>query len=721
LRDIEITWKAAKEQAARVPPGRETVPVGIAPGLAGVDFPSDAAKRITDFYGQGTVSPGQTGAILKKVKWSNRAIVPIRSIGDASAVLNQLGAIAPTNPWTFTKNFFRALRDAVDMSNYERYLVEEGQDAAAHGVVILGRGGTRTEFEFDFGDDHWITRIPILKQSQQHFQAVTTRNRIDIYNSLVDVASRAGKPLDDLAKDEVARSMNRLSGISNSRAGDFETMVQFAPNFLRSSIETVNAAVRSGNIEGQLARQYMRNFVLAGQFLTIAGAMGIVPGTQKRDLTEVLSPIDTNALERGELRMNGNFGTVRAFGQDISVYGRFDSLARLVTVTTDAAVRAISTQDARELGDAIGYFATTKGSPFVSASTALLMGTTFSGATPTSIEGLLDQVLPFAISDFVEDVQRGLPPETAAAGGIASFFGGKANPQTAFEQLDEAARSTLGVPWDELTGQQKRALEGQLPQLVQRARADTQRRANRGDVKSVARLEADESSDRRIERETALFADLQTGQITLGQFAESMDETQRDAAVERNQTYRVLGIEFSEPTSGPGRAVAAYYNTFDQAERASGIMDWEMREDLERELFIAIAAGAYGDDPESARRAIEERKRAAHAPAVQWYYDNKDLVRDSDWYPVQDRAFERFQARAARAAGQPVESYSRLLVLIDGAIRTEDRRLERRLNAVKLSIDRIVSRDRDRLLRRDAGLDAALVSIGRRTRPIRSR
>jgi hypothetical protein len=239
-------------------------------------------------------------------------------------------------------------------------------------------------------------------------------------------------------------------------------------------------------------------------------------------------------------------------------------------------------------------------------------------------------------------------------------------------------------------------------------------------VKSIARIEALESSERRVERETALFGDLQAGQITLDQFAESLNETQRDAAIERNQTYRVLGIEFSEPTSGPGRAVAAYYNTFDQAERPSGILDWDFRESLERELFAAIDAGTFGEAA-AARRAIEERKRAVHAPEVQWYYDNKDLVRDSDWYPVQDRAFERFQARAARAAGRPVESYSRLLVLLDGAIRTEDRRLERRLNAVKLSIDRIASRDRDRLLRRDAGLDAALVRIGRRTRSIRAR
>lgn len=711
LGQLQITFDAAKAQARITPTGFETIPSSVAPLLTGRAFKSDSAKRIASYYSQGTILPNQTGAVLRKIQGINRAIVPMRSIGDASAVLNQLGLFLPTNPRTFVKNLFLAFRDSVNMKNYERFLVEQGQDAAAHGVVILGRAGERTEFEFG----SWVQRVPGLKQTQQHFQAVTTRNRIDVYNSLVDIAARQGKVLDDAAKDEIARSMNRLSGISNSRAGDFETLVQFAPNFLRSSIETLNAAVRNGSIEGQLARQYLRNFVLAGQFATIAGAMGIIPGIEERDLRDVLSPIDVKALKRGELRMNGNFGTIRTFGQDISVYGRFDSLARLVLVTADASVRAISERDVTQLADAIGFAARTKGSPFVSTITNALLGSTFGGASPFSLEGLSDQVIPFALSDFIDDVRRGLPPETSAAGGLVSFFGGKANPQTPFEQLNEVAQEVFGRPWDELVGTERQQLEDELPKLVSRSKTETRRRADGGDTRSLARVLNDESTDRRLVRETELMGDLQTGQITRKDFSDAMDESQRDASVERDQTFRALGIEFSDPTTPAGLALAAFYETYDLATRPSGVIDWDLREQLENELLLRISNGEFGD-PEQTLRVITERKRAQHAPEVQWYFDAKTIISNSGYYTIRDVAFERFSARVSTLAGERVDSYGRLIVLIDGAIRTSDLVLERGLNRLKLAIDRIVNPQRERLRRQNPALQSALVSLGKITR-----
>lgn len=704
IKALRPEWKRALDRSKRIPAGRTTIPVNIAPALAGRDFAEDVGQRITSYYSRGKTPQNALGTAVRKLNRVNRAIVPMRAMGDMSAVLNQLAAILPTNPVIFTRNLFRALGDVAKPELYERYLIQHGQDAAQHGVVVLGRVADQADFQFPT----WFHRVPGIRGLQRHFEAVTTRNRIDIYNQYVDIAAKRGTPLDDVSKEEIARSLNRLSGISNSRANDLETLVEFAPNFLRSSLEVVASAVRDGNLEGQIARQYVRNLVIAGQLMTVAAATGAIPGVEKRDFRDVLSPIDIRAARRGELRMNSNFGTIRIAGQDVSVYGRFDSLARLAVVGMDAGAQFLATGDAMELADFIGEFARSKGSPFVGFTGDLIQGSTFSGNDPVSLSAAAEYALPFTVQAFIQDASTTENLPATVAGGFWSFFGGKSNPLTAFEQFNEASLQRFGRPLDELTGQERQALEEALPGLAERSKRDTERRANQGDARAQARTEFEEITERRISSERELMQAHQVGEIDAQQLGNALSELQFRAAVERDQVMRTLDVEFNDPNDPAKLALDAWFNTFDESEIAPGVKDWELRDALEADLFARIAAGEFGD-PARAMAHITDRRETQHAAEVQWYYDAKDVINGAGYYELQDSVYAQFADAASRFAGGQLSTYGDLVRMLNVAERNGDIRMARGLATIRNRIDAVVQRQRKALRVRNPELDAALV------------
>lgn len=50
--------------------------------------------------------------------------------------------------------------------------------------------------------------------------------------------------------EQVARNANRITGVSNNRATDAETLTEFAANWMRSRLETLTKAMADGGIEG---------------------------------------------------------------------------------------------------------------------------------------------------------------------------------------------------------------------------------------------------------------------------------------------------------------------------------------------------------------------------------------------------------------------------------------------------------------------------------------
>ena len=703
LRNARERLKWAKAAAQNRPPDRVRIPVDVAPGLQGYDFPKDVGERIINFYRQGEIPRDpQLGTTVGILQTLNRNTTAATAIGDASSLGNQLALFAVSHPLKFTANVAKSVRDAFQPAAYDRFLAEQAQDGAAHGLAILGSAAAPTEFQFT----SWLARVPAFKQAQQFFEASTTRNRVDVYNQFVDIAAKRGEPLNDLAKEQLARALNRFSGISNNQAGTVETLTEFAANYMRSGLETVSTAAVDGTIEGSLARQYMRNLVAMGQLTVAAAATGFIPGTEKRDMDSVMNPLDLKALARGEVKMNPNFGTIRMFGQDVSVYGRFDSLARLATVSADAVTRSIAEQDAAQLFDALGYAAGTKANVPIRFATDIIKGGTFAGDDPLTVQNVLLSVTPFSVSAFIQDLKEGQPLGIAAAGGAISFLGGKSNPLTTTERMDNLSRAIYGRPLDDLTGGERQRLEQTSPELVKEYRRNLEQRAEQGDPGSVARLGNLRADERRLEDEKKLALAYQSGEVSGADFREAVEQLQFRTATEKQQNERLMNPDRQLPT-GADAAVSEWYATYDKAEVAPGILDWDLRDKLEQELFARIQAGEF-DDPVRAMAHIEDRKKVNH-PDLQWYFDAKAQISESGYYGVKDTRLAPFRQTASRIYGAPVETYDDLTKAIDLTTRKGDKRTATSLKAVKSRVDFAVSRDQKVMRLRDPNLDDALV------------
>lgn len=461
-------WRTARQEAMQTPKGRKGVSKDNVPALIGTDFPDvqpgpkfipgafrpgSVASRINSYYSRGVLPENSLGRGVKAINVANRFLIPINAIGDASATLNQLAIMLANKPVQFAKNFaIVSGRDMWRNTPYQKWLASPETQEAAKYITLLDEAGKNLASDFTFMG--FAAKLPVLKQFQKHFTRFTNRMRVDAFNSTKDLYARQGKPLDAGGLEQAGKSIDRLTGISVSRAGDLEQLALFAPNWLRSQLEVVAKGVADGSLEGQVVRQYMKNYLTLGMTLVAGIAL-----SQGRDLKEVLTPFE---MDDGRIKLNPNFLTIRVGGQDVAVFGAYDSLARLAVVAGDAVSGAIQERDATELFDFIGYAASTKGSPVVKLIADMIKGETFTGGDPLDPKELLKRTLPFTAQGIVEGFQKGQDLETIAKDAGLTFLGAKSNPMSMFERLTEAA----GKDFFTLTDEERAAVFEANPELA---------------------------------------------------------------------------------------------------------------------------------------------------------------------------------------------------------------------------------------------------------------
>lgn len=707
-----------RERTRDAAAGRVGISQEVAPLLRGRDFLPEDAEVITKFFTTGLPATTQLGRASSTLKNINTQITPIRAMADMSSVLNQIGGQFFSAPAIFVKNFGKSVADLINPAAYREYAAQPStENAVRRGIAFMGPGARTSDFELG----SWFERVPILRELSEHFRVFSTRNRIDMFNSLTDAATKAGKPLSAFEEEQIARSINRFTGVSTGRAGDIETLVEFAPNFLRSGIETVISATMNGGLEGQVARKYISNMVIGAEMMAVGTAMA-----QGRPIEEVANPFDKKAMERGEFKLNPNFGTIRVHGQDISLFGRWDSLARMAALSNNGVANLVSGNGYEQLLKGVGQQITTKGSPLIGLAQAVGTGNTYEGNDPFSVAGAAEQILPFTVSGYASDVSRNMRTgdSTGAAlgnalpGAALNFFGAKARELTPFEQMNNASLGEYGKSLDEVTGVQRQALDKKFPNIALAYQDQDERLAKGGSKESKARIERKGVDTERLDNEAKAWADFQAGSSTPKQMADSLDEYQRQAVYQKQQIDESNGIEY-RATTGERSALSAYYKTFDDASKVPGRVDYDLRDQLEAELMADIEAGKYGDKVK-AKAFIEERKVAEHAPGADSYFKAKKYIRDAGYYDARDTAFNRFAGLAASAGGgQSIDSYGDLVQQITLITNAKGSAGAARLNAIKSRIDAVSDPIRDRMRLRDPMLDESLLLTGGVSTPIR--
>ena len=552
IRKLRPAWRREVRLSKAVPAGRAGVPMDIAPALAGRDFEPQVAQRIEDYYRRtarvripGTDRSLSLRADIPAARAISGAITPIRATGDASAIMINQATTAARHPLTFGRNVAAGFRDIVADGPYNRWLASgETDDAARHGVAIAGEAGEQLEFQFN----NWMQRVPVLKQLNNHYTRFNNRQRVDLFN--LEVAARGGRGnVDAATKEGIARAINRFTGVSNARATDLEALTEFAPNFTRAHIETVASALSNGTIEGKLARQYLATMLAAGSSLVAGIAMA-----QGRDVSEVLKPFDLDELRDGKLRLNSNFMSYRAFGQDVKVFGKYDSLMRLVATAADSGLRSVGERDAMQLFDAIGYASGSMGSPVASFLTSLIRDETFSGDAPLSARGLISNVTPFTSEELVGGLKsagtNALAGDFGAAGSDlaalgTTFVGGKASPLTPTEQLDQITQARFQKNFYDLEPYQRDEILEANPDLAA-AKLDRSQES----TQEVAAIKAE-----YVAKQEGLDAKLLAGEMKREEWVDEYYrlQTERGALLSR-----IYGDDPITKPENPGQKYAMY-------------------------------------------------------------------------------------------------------------------------------------------------------------------
>jgi hypothetical protein len=564
IRAMRPAWRREIRQSQSVPAGRATVPNDVAPALQGRDFEPRVAQKIEDFYRRTARVPLPGGrsislkADIPAMRAVSAAVTPIRATGDLSAIMINQTTTAARHPLTFAKNVAMGMRDLVADTPYNQWLSSGvSDDGARHGLAIVGEAGEQLDLQFS----NWMQRIPGIRQVNNHYVRFNNRQRVDLYN--LAVRARGGaQNVDDATKESIANAINRFTGVSNSRATDAETLASFAPNFTRAHIETVAAALSKGGIEGNMAREYLLTMLVAG-----GGMVAGVAAAQGRDLSEVLHPLSLNELKDGKVRINPNFMSVRAFGQDIKVFGKYDSLMRLLAVTSDAGLRSALEGDAMQVFDAVGYASGGMGSPAASFLTSLVKGETFEGAAPLSLEGLASNVTPFTGPELVGGIGSaagniaqgdfGAAANDLAGTGVLAI-GGKASPVTAGEQIDLESQRRYGVDYRDTNKDQRRELDEQRPDLV-----EAYERSARGPKLEELKVK-DQYKAKQEARDAALLAGTLKREDWQNQYYD-------DLTAKHAELKQIYG---DRPITKPKDAMEKYAKIFQDAEDpATGIMD----------------------------------------------------------------------------------------------------------------------------------------------------
>ena len=351
---------------------------------------------------------------------------------------------------------------------------------------------------------------------------------------------RRYKNTPNLDLSEIARAVNRGTGIAEKPFGGyFGSVALFAPRFFQSQLEVIAKSFTDGGIEGNLARRQMISLLGTGIALTVAA-------NEARGYDTTFDPRDPNFLRIRNVA-----------GQDVSVFGPWDSLAKLII----------------NVGSGDFSYARTKFSPLMTVMTNLMMGETFRGepfpptGNPLQITGNLAKslLLPFAWQDLGEG---------GVTGTALNFFGVKNSPLSNSEKID-ANMVNLGLdPNDPLARRQFLADHPEMRKLT------SERAKDIDEIKTNIKGRSLDNEER-----------VRSGEISLVDFRDARKILSRES---RNKIDLLTqGQDFKADTQQK-RWIEGYYSLYDKAQDpVTHDIVGSTFDKLEADWIAANGQGAY--------------------------------------------------------------------------------------------------------------------------------
>lgn len=568
------------------------------------------------------------------------------------------------------------------------------------------------EFIFPGG----ITNVPVFgrfaKLSNHHFSRTGNALRIMMYKNAKNNNYLLGKVMGKGAlnraeglgeAESIVQSINEATGYKAGKPSTLASSVLFAPRYFQSQLSLLGKAASKPGADGRLARDYM---------LRTMAVMGLATYwmNEMQGYDTDFNPIRYDA--EGKPHYNSNFMRINAKGQDVSLFGTWDSLAGLFgTMVTEgpssAGVRLFRSKASPAMGT---LFDITTEETFMGEPVKLRSGDP--REIGMSVINLMQQKLPFTLQDAIEET-TGTPNfnitdvdtygNPLGLGILSNIVGLKATPQTPYERRDIRAQELFGKEWKQLTRIQKSEVEQKYPDVTAAIDARLQKRADSGDVSAQAQVKKQELAAELFLNERNLAIAVESGQLSRSQLSKVYGDLQRTFAAQKRVIDEMHGLDYAASTDPNLSALNQWFELYDDPEvkMFGNYLDWDILDQKQQELRNTMTEGQ--------RNFLDEYLEVdytKHPQEIHEFLAMKDYVNKSQYWKAADVAFAQLQERVETMAGHPIKSYSELERVIR---QTSDTRLRRRLEAVKKAIDSRKNALRLRLRREDPQLDISLV------------
>lgn len=573
--ELRPEYQRALEKSRATPRGEAAIDM---PGatLSGYTFPEAIAAAANKFLSREGRTTGFLSRETAVVRELNSILRAINATGEFSFIGIQGIIGAARNPVGAGRAIVIAMKALADESVIGKYYMDFDARAAKlnrpgtewWASRGLRQGGLDNVSEFGFSRDvrqrgviaaagRAIGRTPVIKQTNRAFGNYGDVMRLELADSSLSMAKLAGfDPGDPETGESIADAVNRATGWSQRRfAGDMGEVALFAPRFFQSQLEFAAQALAGSGPGALEARRSLVTFL----------GVGIGLSALMNELSDDPVPWDEFWQPMKDGRRNANFLRFRVAGQDVSLFGPWDSLAGGIVATIADPTGGL-TQLYRS-----------KSSPLVSRAWDVFTGKDFKGE-PVTFGDVMRGLAPFAYQELGSE-----PWEKTAIG----LVGVKASPKTPSEELDTLARAQFGKGFYDLAAADQKAIKDAHPEVWERA-------VERG---SKLRVANEEVKQRYRQEQEQRDARLLAGEITLEQWEKARQDARAMKAGEQAQIYR--------DTSFPDRdsVMDAYYGQIDAA-TVDGVTDWD-------------AVDAWLDGQSDADRAEIERNTGLNDTPMQ--------------------------------------------------------------------------------------------------------
>lgn len=424
----------------------------------------------------------------------------------------------------------------------------------------------------DFGDfitPPLISKIPVVGQAANISGTWWTQFgnilRLEMYKN---ATGNGLKTLSRADREGLAKLINNATGYSDSPLTRMERIGEFAPRFFRSQFGLLADAVTKWDMPGWKAKQMVAQLFGEGIMLTaIVNELSEEAGLGGADL-DWMNP------------ESPNFMKMRIAGHDVSVFGTWDTLARMV-------IRGIPYDleegefDIKRPFEGAMYSARVKASPVMGRIYDLIDGETFTGdqvrdfSSPTAIAESLanlgrQSLLPISVQNLLTE---GDPTDwrSYAVGGV-EMAGVKTAPLSDYEAQEQnrnrVAQETYGRDWSELERWERYELINKDPNLEYK------------DNEDQARATRDALGDRFKARQQRID-DRFEGKEWIDAYQRNMAE--RAGAYDQwaaEHPDAAAALKSRKPRNANEQAEKEYYDFFDRA-KEQALLPEEIAEGLE--------------------------------------------------------------------------------------------------------------------------------------------